>query len=292
MRLSSVVLLAVALLLGLGAVFLTMNWLEQQRSAPLPTASAPETKMRRVVVASQPLRFGTELTSINLKEVDWPSGAVPAGTFSTTTELTKSGERRVALAAIERDEPVLSWKVTGPGQRASLSAVLGSDKKAMTIRVNDVSGTAGFVLPGDRVDVLLTRTEDKTGYTDVLLQNVRALGIDQLADERTEKPSVAKAVTLEVTTTEAQKLALAQTVGQLSLALRQAGAAAATTTRRISIADLGENEWAQPPIIVTNASTATLAPRGTIIGVTRPIKDKEDNFKRVEYRVRREGSRP
>ena len=179
MRLSSVVLLAVALLLGLGAVFLTMNWLEQQRSAPLPTASAPETKMRRVVVASQPLRFGTELTSINLKEVDWPSGAVPAGTFSTTTELTKSGERRVALAAIERDEPVLSWKVTGPGQRASLSAVLGSDKKAMTIRVNDVSGTAGFVLPGDRVDVLLTRTEDKTGYTDVLLQNVRALGIDQ-----------------------------------------------------------------------------------------------------------------
>ena len=278
MRLSSVVLLAVALLLGLGAVFLTMNWLEQQRSAPLPTASAPETKMRRVVVASQPLRFGTELTSINLKEVDWPSGAVPAGTFSTTTELTKSGERRVALAAIERDEPVLSWKVTGPGQRASLSAVLGSDKKAMTIRVNDVSGTAGFVLPGDRVDVLL--------------QNVRALGIDQLADERTEKPSVAKAVTLEVTTTEAQKLALAQTVGQLSLALRQAGAAAATTTRRISIADLGENEWAQPPIIVTNASTTTLAPRGTVIGVTRPIKDKEDNFKRVEYRVRREGSRP
>ena len=60
------------------------------------------------------------------------------------------------------------------------------------------------------------------GYTDVLLQNVRALGIDQLADERTEKPSVAKAVTLEVTTTEAQKLALAQTVGQLSRVVRQA----------------------------------------------------------------------
>src|SRR5207244_7593385 len=128
----------------------------------------------------------------------WAVRGGATGNLSSPPRATKSGERRVALAAIERDEPVLSWKVTGPGQRASLSAVLGSDKKAMTIRVNDVSGTAGFVLPGDRVDVLLTRTEDKTGYTDVLLQNVRALGIDQLADERTEKPSVAKAVTLEV----------------------------------------------------------------------------------------------
>ena len=99
-------------------------------------------------------------------------------------------------------------------------------------------------------------------------------------------------MTLEVTTTEAQKLALAQTVGQLSLALRQAGAADATTTRRISIADLGESEGAQPPIVIPSATAPSLAPLGTVIGVTRPIKDKEDNFKRVEYRVRREGSRP
>jgi pilus assembly protein CpaB len=96
--------------------------------------------------------------------------------------------------------------------------------KAVTIRVNDVEGVAGFVLPGDRVDVMLTRQQDKAvAAADVVLQNVRVLAIDQLADERTEKPSVVKAVTLEVEVTAAQKLALAATVGTLSLALRKAG---------------------------------------------------------------------
>ena len=275
MRLSSLLLPAAAVLMGVGAVFLTMNWLEQQRGTPQRVAAAPETKMRRVVVASQPLRFGTELTSVNLKEVDWPVGAVPAGSFATTSDLTKAGERRVALAAIERDEPILGWKVTGPGQRAVLSAVIGGDKKAMTIRVNDVSGTAGFVLPGDRVDVLLTRTEDKTGFTDVLLQNVRALGVDQLADERTEKPSVAKAVTLEVTTSEAQKLALAGTIGQLALALRPAGDVAVEATRRIGISNLGGPEIAADETVkVETADFQAPAPRrpAVVVVVVRPSK--------------------
>ena len=229
------------------------------------------------MVASQPLRFGMEITAINLKEVEWPVGAVPAGAFLSTGDLTKAGERRVVLAAIERDEPVLAWKVTGPGQRASLSAVISSDKTAMTIRVNDVSGTAGFVLPGDRVDVLLTRTEEKGGINDVLLQNVRALAVDQLADERSEKPSVAKAVTLEVTQAEAQRLALAQTVGQLSLALRPAGAVKASATRRIGLADLGEQE--APPRVAQVIQTAAVevppAPRHAIVGITRAVERKE-----------------
>jgi pilus assembly protein CpaB len=281
MRLNSLFLLAVAALMGLGAALLATNWLEQQRGIRQPTALAPEPKLRTVVVASQPLRFGMELTGVNLKEVEWPTGAVPDGSFSTLTELTKPGERRVALAAIERDEPVLSWKVTGPGQRGSLSAVISGGKQAITIRVNDVSGAAGFVLPGDRVDVLLTRTEDKTGFTDVLLQNVRALAIDQLADERTEKPSVAKAVTLEVTTMEAQKLALAQTVGQLSLALRPAGATAAVATRRIGVSDLAEPET--PPLIV--ASEPGIKSVSAVVGVTRAVERKE-------YNVKPEGGRP
>ena len=86
----------------------------------------------------------------------------------------------------------------------------------------------GFVLPGDRVDVVLTRQQDKNlAATDVVLQNVRVLAVDQVADERTDKPSLAKAITLEVEVTAAQKLALAATVGTLSLVLRKAGEAAA-----------------------------------------------------------------
>ena len=79
MRLSSILLFAVALVMGLGAAFLAVNWLEQQRGILRPVATGPDTKMRKVVVASQPLRFGTEITPVNLKEIEWPVGAVPAG---------------------------------------------------------------------------------------------------------------------------------------------------------------------------------------------------------------------
>ncbi len=90
----------------------------------------------------------------------------------------------------------------------------------------------------DRVDVVLTRQQDKNAAADVVLQNVRVLAVDQIADERTDKPSVAKAVTLEVEVVAAQKLALAATVGTLSLALRKAGEAEAANTRRITLSDL------------------------------------------------------
>ena len=108
------------------------------------------------------------------------------------------------------------------------------------------TASRGFVLPGDRVDVVLTRQIDKTAATtDVVLQNARVLAIDQIADERTDKPAVAKAVTLEVDTIGAQKLSLAASVGTLSLMLRKAGEANAEYTRRITLNDL---ETATTPV--------------------------------------------
>ena len=278
MRIGSVLIFVVALLFGLGAAVIAMNWLEGQRGPARVVVAPQNTSVRKVVVAGQPLRFGTEITALMLKEVDWPVGAVPTGSFLSVADLTKSGERRVVLAAIEKDEPLLAWKITGPGQRASLSAVIGSNKTAMTIRVNDVSGTAGFVLPGDRVDVLLTQSDNKNGtnggFNDVLLQNVRALAVDQLADERTEKPSVAKAVTLEVSQIEAQRLALAQTVGQLSLALRPAGAIKEAATRRVGMSDLGDLDNHTPGIIAVSSTEDSVALRRAAsklvtVGVTR-----------------------
>jgi pilus assembly protein CpaB len=229
-----------AAVFGLLAVFVAQSWLHSQaemrarnleaQKKPLPTHT--------LVVAAKPLRFGNELGSMSLREIPWPADALPAGAFSKITDLTSNG-RRVVLAPIEANEPILASKITGPGQRATLSAVLQDGMKAVTIRVNDVEGVAGFVLPGDHVDVVLTRQQDKGGaVTDVVLQNVRVLAIDQLSDERSEKPSLAKAVTLEVEVASAQKLALAATVGTLSLALRKAGEQAATSTRRITLSDL------------------------------------------------------
>ena len=119
--------------------------------------------------------------------------------------------------------------------------MLGDGMKAVTVRVNDVQGVAGFVLPGDHVDVLLTRTGEKNiAITDVVLQDARVLAIDQLADERTDKPSVVKAVTLEVNVTDGEKVSLASTVGTLSLLLRKAGELIDDDARRVTSIDLGK----------------------------------------------------
>lgn len=238
MRSSTIVMIGFAVLFGLLAVFIAQAWLNSQaemRARSLESQKKP-IATQTVVVASKPLRFGAELGAMSLREVAWPEEAVPAGAFNKVADLIAS--RRVVLTAIEANEPVLASKITGSGQRATLSAVLADGMKAVTIRVNDVEGVAGFVLPGERVDVMLTRQQDKSAAADVVLQNVRVLAVDQLADERTEKPSVAKAVTLEVEQTSAQKLALAATVGTLSLALRKAGEATAANTRRITLSDL------------------------------------------------------
>ena len=247
MRGSTIVMIAVAVVFGVLSVFMAQSWLNRQADARMKSLQA-QTKTvstRTVVVAKSPLRFGNALTSQVLREVEWPNDAIPENAFSTIAELMK-GEKRVVLASMEANEPIVSAKITGPGQKATLSALIEEGMKAVTIRVNDVDGVAGFVLPGDRVDVLMTRSAENSGMTDIVLQNVKVLGIDQLADARAEKPTVAKAVTLEVDTVSAQKLAVASSAGNLSLMLRRAGDVAEEASRRISITDIGSRSTGQP----------------------------------------------
>ena len=248
MRPSSIVMLAVALVLGISAALLSKVWLQAQISKPQIAEAGPRMDMATVVVASKSLRFGNRLASRSLREIEWPAKAIPKGAFKKIKDIVNGKDRRVVLSSIEENEPVLGWKITGPGQRASLSALIGENMKAVTIRVNDVLGVAGFVLPGEHVDVLLTRTESvevgddkaiqKNSFTDVLLQTIRVLAVDQLADDRTEDPAPAKAVTIEVSTRQGQKLALASSVGQLALALRSAGSTKGEASQRIAMSDL------------------------------------------------------
>ncbi len=234
-------MIAFAVMFGLLAVFVAQSWLNsaaEQRMRSLE-ANKKTVTTKTIVVAAKPLRFGNELVAGSLREVEWPDKALPTGAFSRIDEVV-GGAKRVALTAIEPNEPVLSSKVTGPGQRATLSAMLRDGLKAATVRVNDIDGVGGFVLPGDHVDVSLTRQIDKTNATtEVVLQNVRVLAIDQVADERIDKPSVVKAVTLEVDVIGAQKLSLAASIGSLSLMLRKAGEANNQYTRKITLDDLG-----------------------------------------------------
>jgi len=150
--------------------------------------------------------------------------------------------------------------------------------RAVTIRVNDVDGVAGFVLPGDRVDVMLSRQIDKgNAVNDVVLKNAKVLAIDQLADERTDKPSVVKAVTLEVDIAGAQKLALAGQIGTLALTLRRAGDSEPTASRPITLSDLFNSKSDEPDekgkfatISITRAANRTIysVPKDDVINAT------------------------
>ncbi len=256
-------MIAFAVVFGLLAVFLANAWLnnradEARRSLEASRKAAPPA--RTIVVARRPLRFGDVLGARSLREMAWPENSLPAGAFSKISDLTAT--KRIVLMPIQVNEAILASKITGVGQRATLSALLHDGMKAVTVRVNDVEGVAGFVQPGDHVDVALTRPGDrKTSVNDIVVQNVRVLAVDQVADQTSEKPLVVKAVTLEVNETAGQELALASSVGTLSLLLRKAGETAKDPPRQLTNADLGQ-------IVARSKDT-----RFVTILITRSTKD-------------------
>jgi len=132
--------------------------------------------------------------------------------------------QRIALRDLNPDEPVLASRVTPPGGKLSLATEIDPGMQAVTLRSSDVSGVAGFVFPNDRVDILMSRTvgngEKGLGITQVIAENVRVLGIDQSDDQEQSKPTVVKAITIEVTPEQAQAITLAQSIGNVSLSLR------------------------------------------------------------------------
>jgi len=283
-RKNTIVMVAIAVVFGLIAVFVAQSWLNYQAELSRRTVAPKEKPVatRTIVVATGPLRFGTQVSADTLREVAWPEEAIPAGTFGSIDELT-SGSKRIVLASIERNEPILRAKVTGPGQKATLSAVIQDGMRAITVRVNDVEGVAGFVLPGDHVDVLLTRQAERTnGMNDVVLQNARVLAVDQLADDASDRPTVVKAVTLEVDTVGAQKIALASSLGNLSLMLRRAGELHVDATRRITTSDLTQTEVMQ---------RTPEAKRFAKVSVTRAAQKQEYNVPAEDAEWRDGGTR-
>jgi pilus assembly protein CpaB len=251
-------MVAFAVVFGLLAVFIAQAWLNGQAERRMRSLEAQKKPVatNTIVVAKQRLPFGVELTREQLREVPWSAEALPEGAFATINDMLSPG-KRIVLSPVELNEPVLSVKITGPGQRATLSALVGEGMKAVSVRVNDVEGVGGFVLPGDRVDVVLTRQMEKgNATTEVVLQNARVLAVDQSADDRATKAAVAKAVTLEVDTVGAQKIWLAASVGSLSLLLRKAGEQSAERTRRVTLDDLSKPETLAPE---RNTSIATVS---------------------------------
>ena len=222
MRRQTIIALGIAMVLGILAVYLANVYLARTEAR----ADTAQAGMTKVAVAAVPLEYGTPLSPDKVKFVDYPVGSLPPGTFRDWNQLAPGGKQRIVLRPITMNEPILASKLAGEGQGASIAYLLPDGMRAAAVRINDVSGVAGFIQPSDAVDVLITRSisgADNRQLTDVLLQNIRVIALDQNAKGADGKPVVAKTATLEVTPTDAQKLALGQQVGSLSLVLRKPG---------------------------------------------------------------------
>jgi pilus assembly protein CpaB len=290
-RRNSLFILFLALVMGGLAAFLARNWLESHARA-----SAATEQFTTIVVAAKPLGYGVAITDDNVMEIPWAAKALPDGAFTTKDEILKDG-RRVVMSPVESSEPILRSKVTGPGQRGSLSTLLQEGKRAVAVRVDDVRGVAGFILPGDFVDVVLIQAESgqpgrRENWSEILLEHVKVLAVDQLASERQEQPTVAKAVTLEVTSEQAQKILLATNVGKLSLILRQPGDANPQLSKRVTEKDLSPG--VREEVVVR--AVAPPAPPPPPPPVAAPVRKPDTatvaivrGLKREEYAVMRDG---
>lgn len=246
----SLVSLIVGGILALIAVGGLTYYLRSQSQAPAPSSNID---VGNVVVAVSDLPFGTHLTRDQLSVVAWPVASMPADAFHSVEEVFagSQGFDRIVLKPIDKGEPLVRSRISGFGAKATLSRQVPPGMRAVSIRIDDVSGVAGFILPGDRVDVMLTRRLDNTApdsnmATDIILQNVLVLGIDQLSDQDREKPVVARTATVAVSPGDAQKLALAQQAGTLGLALRNAASADQIPTERVVQRDLAPNATPVP----------------------------------------------
>lgn len=211
-NLKAMTLLALALITGLAAAVYAAGWLAQRGNL---AAS-------KVVVAAVDIDLGSKINAQMLTTADWPTGSVPPGAFTDIKQV----QDRVLKVGLNRGEALLERKLMPVGAQGGLSAVITEGKRAMTVRVNDVVGVAGFALPGNYVDVMVNarferaKTESAVPVSLTVLEHVLVLAVAQEANRDETKPKVVNAVTLEVTPEDAEKLDLARSVGALSLVLR------------------------------------------------------------------------
>lgn len=266
-------MIGIAAVFGAISIFAADFWVKSQAKAQpevkVVTVEAPQqpkVEFKTIVVAQAPLRYGMELGRAQLAEIPWPQDSLPQGAFPTIDKLLADGSR-VVLSPIEVNEPVLLAKLSGPNGRATLSNMLSPGMRAVTIRTDEIAGVGGFITPGDRVDVVLTRdagdiqevsknaqgAAGSTVTSEVVVSDAKVLSVGQGADERKTEPQIANSVTIEVTNEGAQKVALARTVGTLSLSLRSAADASASKSGLTTISSFGGSVAAS-----TQASAASL----------------------------------
>lgn len=284
----TMIALAGAIVLGLIAVFIANAYLNRAQKRAYAGATT------KVAVATAPMAYGTIITPDKVRFVDFPNTSIPPGAFTNAQQLMPPGKKRVALMSIAVNEPILKDKISAEGEGASISALLPDGMRAATVRINDVSGVAGFIQPNDHVDVLITRDmsggNGGTEATDVLLQNIRVIAIGQQAKDANGKPISARTATLEVAPIDAQKLALGEAAGSLSLVLRKPGEPSNPVVETVSLNDLRYNMYGgaryPAPAVVGNFATVPEVPAVAPRPIRRSVKAKPvvqvDNGKQIQ----------
>jgi pilus assembly protein CpaB len=248
----------------------TLAWI-MHRSPPPP---AP-LEMARVVVAKGDIGPATRLTPEQLKVEEWPPEGVPKGSFARVEML----DGRVTAYAFTEGEPLLERKLAPKGTSPGLTALLSPQKRAMTVKVDEASGVAGFVAPDNHVDVVVTVDKgdfSKNPISKVVFQNLRVLGIGQRIEARPgDKPQVVPTVTLEVTPEEGERLALAAQEGRISLVLRgQEDARLVVTPGAVASRMFGSLSGQEP----TPNAAPDPAPRRRTIDVIRGLERQPSGF--------------
>ena len=219
---------ALVLILGLGlagfAAYSAQQYISQTQ-AELAQARAnaqPNIETTEVFVAKRALSYGERLREEDVKAVEWPKRSTPENVFLDEADLFPDGEDalRTVLRAIEPGEPLMTVKLTRPGEDAGMTARLERGMRAFALRVNVTTGVSGFLRPGDRVDVYWTGRRGGEEITKLIDTNVELIAVDQQADtDRNRNAMIARNITVKATPQQVAQFAQAQSTGQLSLAL-------------------------------------------------------------------------
>ena len=205
-------LLSVALMLSAGAAWVANKWILQRT---MPAAEASMGTM--VVAAALKIPFGQKIELAHIKIVPMPDHVIPDGAFNDVSKV----EGRIAKQELLPGEIILEGRVAKHLEGSTLAAVLDPKMRAITLRVNDVIGVAGFLAPSNRVDILATRRNGKSRpVTQTLLKNIKVLAVDQTANPGKNEPVIVRAVTMEMSPRQSEALVNARSEGSIQLTLR------------------------------------------------------------------------
>lgn len=253
-------------LLALVAAWLAAAWLEPAAA----TGASQGNERRAVVVAAVEIPFGEQIKNTQLKVIAWPRELVPEGAVAKIEEATG----KIATRALFPGDIVTTQRIAEHAGGSHLSALIGENKRAVSVRVDDVVGVAGFLLPGNRVDVLgvirIPNTNRVDAYT--VLENVIVLAVDQDITPEENKPKLVRAVTLELTPQQAERLVKAANEGKIQLSLRNPlERQAAKVTPRPAPKKIVRHATATKPAVPQKrvASSVTVI-RGTEVSEVRP----------------------